>query len=168
MISFRFLLPALCVVGLGGAAVYAYAGTTDPAPGSGTPSGHHWHGPGRGRGHGGFWYLLKELDLTAEQKTAIKAILTQARTQNSALRASIRANRESLAITAPTDPGYPALIATAKANAAAGIDAMSSIKTQIYAVLTPQQIAQIPTIIANERAAWKAKAAAWRAAHDPA
>jgi len=163
MISFRFLLPALCVVGLGGAAVYAQTSTS--TPGSESPAGHHWHRHGR---DGGYWHILKELNLTADQKTAIKAILTQARTQNSALRASIRENRKALAITAPTDPGYPALIATAEANATAGIQAMSSVKTQIYAVLTPQQIAQIPSLIASQQAAWKAKAAAWRAEHGPA
>lgn len=162
MISLRILLPALCVVGLGGAAVYAE--TSNPAPGSESPAGHHWYG----HHHGGYWHILKELNLTAEQKTAIKAILTQARTQNSALRASIRENRKALAITAPTDPAYPALIATAEANATAGIQAMSSVKTQIYAVLTPQQIAQIPSLIASQQAAWKAKAAAWRAEHGPA
>lgn len=157
MITFRLLLPALCVVSLSGAV--ASAQSAAPATVASSTPGGHWHG----HRHGGFWGVLKQLNLTAEQQTQIKSIFEQARTQNAALRESIRSNAQLLAITAPTDSAYPALIATAESNATARIKAASDLKTQIYAVLTAQQIAQIPTIVANEQAAWKAKAAAWRA-----
>ena len=66
----------------------------------------------------------------------------------------MRSNREALAAAAPTDAGYPALIATEKANAAKLIEQMSAVKTQIYAVLTPAQIKQIPQILAADKAKW--------------
>jgi Spy/CpxP family protein refolding chaperone len=159
MIAFRFLLPALCIASLSAAVAFAQSSAPSTVASS-TPS-HHWHG----QRHGGFWGVLKQLNLTAEQQTEIRSIFEQARTQNLALRESIRSNAQSLAITAPTDSTYPALIATAESNATARIKAASDLKTQIYAVLTAQQIAQIPTLIASEQAAWKAKAAAWHAAH---
>jgi Spy/CpxP family protein refolding chaperone len=67
----------------------------------------------------------------------------------------MRSNREALAAAAPTDADYPGLIATEKANAAKLIEEMSAVKTQIYAVLTPAQIKQIPQILAADKAKWQ-------------
>ena len=61
----------------------------------------------------------------------------------------------TLLAAAPTDAGYPALLAAEKANAAKRIDQMSAIKTQIYAVLSAAQIKQIPQILAADKAKWQ-------------
>ena len=68
----------------------------------------------------------------------------------------------ALAAGSPNDPGYPALLATAKANAAALIQFESDLRTQVYAVLTAAQTARIPAIVAADRAAQEARTAEWR------
>ena len=163
MITRSRLLMALCVTA-GLATVPALAADTtaaagtDAAPVAGGHHGHWGH-------HSEFRHVLHRLNLTPEQKTQIKTILAQAKTTYGSRHADVRANHEALTATSPNDPGYPALLATEKANAAARVQAMSDIKTQIYAVLTPAQQAQIPSIIAADRAAHQAKVAAWRSQH---
>jgi Spy/CpxP family protein refolding chaperone len=100
-------------------------------------------------------HVLKQLNLTPEQQTQIKSIFASAKSQFKELGQSIRSNHEALETSAPTDAGYPALLATEKANAAKRIEQMSAVKTQIYAVLTSAQIKQIPTIIAADKAKWQ-------------
>jgi Spy/CpxP family protein refolding chaperone len=140
------VIATLAAAGLAGVAVDAAtsSGTTPEAS-----AGHHWHH------HGRFMHVLKQLNLTAEQQTQIKSIFASAKSQFRELGASMRANHEALAAAAPTDAGYPALLATEKANAAKRIEQMSAVKTQIYAVLTPEQIKQIPQILAADKAKWQ-------------
>jgi hypothetical protein len=84
-------------------------------------------------------HVLKQLNLSAEQQTQIKSIFAAAKPQFKELGASMRSNHEALDAAAPTDAGYPALLATEKANAAKRIEQMSAVKTQIYAVLSPRR-----------------------------
>jgi Spy/CpxP family protein refolding chaperone len=100
-------------------------------------------------------HVLKQLNLTAEQQTQIKSIFAAAKPQFKELGASMHSNHEALAAAAPTDAGYPALLATEKANAAKRIEQMSAVKTQIYAVLSAAQIKQIPQILAADKAKWQ-------------
>ena len=109
--------------------------------------------------------MLGQLDLTPEQKTQIKSIVMQSNGDVSARHVSARANRDALLAMAPNDPGYPALLATGKANAAARIQSASDIKAQIYAVMRPDQQSRIPTIIAADRAARASRVAAWQFQH---
>ena len=97
-------------------------------------------------------HVLKQLNLSAEQQTQIKSILAASKPQFQSLGAGMRSNAEAMAAMSPTDPGYPALLATAKANAAARIQQMSDVKAQIFAVLTQAQQEQIPQIIAADKA----------------
>jgi protein CpxP len=168
MIAFRHAFSAFCLAaGLIGAA--AYADTAAPATPSGTADGqgsHRWHA-GHQRGSSEFRRVLRQLNLTPEQQIQIKAIFTQARPQMQALRTSLRSNHEALAAASPNDPNYPALLATEKMNGITRIQAASDLKTQIYAVLTPAQQAQIPAILAADRAASDARIAARRAQNGP-
>ncbi len=140
------------------------ADAPDAASNSAPSANHQWQGGHRHHG-GEFHRVLSQLNLTAEQKTQIKSIVTQARTDSSTRHTSARANRDTLLATSPNDPGYPALLAAEKANAAARVQTASDLKTQIYAVLTPEQQSRIPTIIAGDRAAREARIAAWRSQH---
>jgi Spy/CpxP family protein refolding chaperone len=164
MITLRHIVPALCLAtSLSGVAVYAQ--TTASTTPETTTAGHgHWnHGHG---GLGSMGFVLHKLNLTADQKTQIKAIFAGQKSQFEALRASEKSNRQALATTAPTDPGYPALIETAKSNAATRITLASQTWSQIYAsVLTKEQQAQIPAIVAAAQAARASKVAAWKAQH---
>jgi periplasmic protein CpxP/Spy len=116
--------------------------------------GHYWHGHHHGP-TGRFVHVLKQLNLSAEQQTQIKSILAASKSQFHSLSADMRSNAEALAAMSPTDAAYPALLAAVKANAAARIQQMSDVKTQIFTVLTPAQQEQIPQIIAADKARWQ-------------
>ena len=136
-----WLIGALAALGLAGS-VWA-----------GAPEGWHGHHGGAGME---FMHVLKQLNLSPEQKTQIKSIMDSARPQLQALGDSMRQNHEALMSTPPTDASYPALLQKAKENAAARIDQLHSVHQQIYSVLTPEQQAKIPSIIAADKAKWQA------------
>ena len=162
MNTLRIVLSSLVLSVAVSAGAQADTATT-AATASGAPAtGHRWHGGS----HAGFGHVLGKLNLTADQKTQIKSIFAQTKPQFDALRASIRANREALASTAPTDhPAYDTLLATAKANAASRTQLQSDVWGQVYAVLSHEQQSQIPGILAEEKAARAARIAAWRSQH---
>jgi len=143
------VIAAIAAAGLAAVAVNAATSTDATTPPA--PSGHwHHHGPAA---H--FMHVLKQLNLSAEQQTQVKSIFASAKPQFQALRESMRSNHEALAAATPSDTNYPALLATEKANAGKLIDQMSAVKTQIYAILTPEQIKQIPQIMAADKAKWQ-------------
>ncbi len=164
MITLRHIVPALCIAtSLSGVAVYAQS-AAQTTPEAATAGPRYWHHGEGGLGPMGF--VLHKLNLTPDQKTQIKAIFAGQKSQFEALRASAKSNRQALATTAPTDPGYPALIESAKSNAATRITLASQIWTQIYgSVLTKEQQAQIPAIVAAAQAARASKEAAWKSQH---
>jgi Spy/CpxP family protein refolding chaperone len=147
--SRAIVIAAIAAAGLAAVAVNAATSTDTTTPPASSGHWHH-HGPGA---H--FMHILKQLNLSAEQQTQVKSIFASAKPQFQALRASMRSNHEALAASTPSDSNYPALLATEKANAGKLIDQMSAVKTQIYAILTPEQIKQIPTIIAADKAKWQ-------------
>ena len=147
--SRAIVIAALAAAGFAAVAVNAATSTDATSPPAASEHWHH-HGPAA---H--FMHVLKQLNLSAEQKTQIKGIFASAKPQFQALRESMRSNREALAAATPSDSNYPALLATEKANAGRLIDQMSAVKTQIYAILTAEQIKQIPQIIAADKAKWQ-------------
>jgi hypothetical protein len=166
MFTLRKMIPALCLAtSLAALAVYAAGGAADPGA-SGAPGG--WRHPGH-HPHGGMFFVLHKLDLTAEQKTQVKGILAGEKSQFEALHASAKANRHALAVTAPTDPGYPALIQTAQTNAATRIKLESEAWSAIYTgVLSTQQRQAIPGVVAAAEQQREAREAAWKAQHGSA
>ncbi len=118
------------------------------------------HGPGGP--DAGFHRVLDQLDLTAEQKTQIQSIFEQAKPRLQAVHESGRASREQLEVMPPTDPAYAGLVASAKTNAAEQIQLMSDLWTQVYAKLTPDQRARIPTVVAAQRTERDARKADWQ------
>jgi Spy/CpxP family protein refolding chaperone len=166
MVTLRKAIPVLCLAtSLAGIAAYAQTTTTAPATAT-TAGAHEWHHHGH---HGGMFFVLHKLNLTAEQKTQIKGIMAGGKSQYETLHASSKANRTALSTTPPTDPGYPALIETAKTNAATRINLESETWSSIYSnVLTKQQQAAIPRIVAAAQQAREERVAAWKAAHPQA
>ena len=156
----RTLLPVLIVAATFSALSYAgNAQDATGAPAASPSAGGHF------RHRAAFMHLMHKLNLSADQKTQVKSIVMQAKSQREAAFAAARANREALASTAPTDPKFAALIEQAKTNAAARVEARSETWSQIYAVLTPAQQAQIPGIVAAEKSAREARRAGWQAQH---
>jgi Spy/CpxP family protein refolding chaperone len=168
MINIRRIVPTLCLAtALSGLALYtAAAGESAPATDSGgAPAWHHGH-CGHGGGPGEMGTVLHKLNLGADQKAQVKAIFAGQKTQFEALRQSAKANRQALATTPPTDPGYAALVETAQHNAATRIMLEQQTWKQIYeSVLTKEQKQQIPGIVAAARAARESKMSAWKAEH---
>ncbi|HEY5103119.1 MAG TPA: Spy/CpxP family protein refolding chaperone [Steroidobacteraceae bacterium] len=145
------VIAALVTAALAGAAVHAATSNETTAPSS---AGQHWHGHHHGPA-GRFMHVLKQLNLTAEQQTQIKSIFETAKPQFKSLGTNMRSNAEAMAGISPTDSAYPALLAAAKANAAARIQQMSDVKAQVFAVLTKMQQEQIPQIIAADKSKWQ-------------
>lgn len=131
------------------------AQTPPPASAGGTPpTANQPAGPdlhGRMHQHP-FMHILHQLDLTDAQKAQIHSIYKSTWPQMESLGKSTRQNMEELMSTSPQDPGYATLVENAKTNALAHIKLISDTQTQIYAVLTPEQQAKIPGIVAAEKA----------------
>ena len=168
MIKLRYAVPSLCLAtamsGLGVYAAYAASAESAAPPGD-CAAAHQWHHR-HGGGLGEMGMVLHKLNLGADQKTQIKAIFAGEKGQFGALHESARANRQALATTPPTDPGYAALIETEQHNAATRIMLEQQTWKQVYeTVLTKQQQQQIPGIAAAAQAARESKMAAWKAQH---
>ena len=163
MLTARKMIPVICLAAsLAGVAVYA--ATTVPPAGAPAPTagGPHWHG----HHHGFMGLVLHKLNLTDAQKTQVKAIFASEKSQFEALHTSIKTNREALETTAPSSPGYPALVQQAQNNAAQRIKLESETWSQIHgSVLTKAQQDAIPGIVAAAKAQREARMAAWKAQH---
>jgi periplasmic protein CpxP/Spy len=146
------------------AATAATTTTTTPAPG-----GKHWHHHhGGGMLVGGLLRATKQLNLTEQQQTTIKGIMTTARTQHQAQAAAAGANGMDTAILNPGDANYATALQTAKTRFEARMQAESQLQSQIYDVLTPAQKAQLPTVLASMKAQAEQRRAAWQAQHPAA
>jgi Spy/CpxP family protein refolding chaperone len=127
--------------------------TTTPAttPPMGGPHGWHHH-------HHSF---LRQLNLSDEQKAAVKAIMQTNGPQMKSLHEQMHTNELKLRQTQPNDPNYSNVVSqTASANAPIHqqIDTLkATIRQQIFAKLTPAQQAQLQQL--------EAQAEARRAAH---
>ena len=158
MTALRHIVPGLVL-----ALTFSVGAQADTVATGAPPAARHWHG---GHRHGGLRHMLMQLNLSTDQQAQVRSILAQTKPQFQALMVSSRANREALATTAPTDhPAYDTLLATSKANAASRLQLRSDVWAQVYAVLTPAQQAQIPGIVAAEKAARDARRAAWHSEH---
>ena len=159
MSTLRNLLPAVLLGTIVSVAAYAATAPAGSAPATAATGPQRWHGQRRG----GFRHLLGKLDLTADQKAQIKSIYAQAKPQLESLRAGSRSTRELLSTTPPNDPGYAGLVATAQSHAAARVQLRSELWTQVYAILTPAQQAQIPGIAAAQQSERAARNSTWQA-----
>jgi Spy/CpxP family protein refolding chaperone len=136
--------------------------TTTTAP----ATGHKWHG----HHHGGFLLGMtlratKQLNLTADQQASIKTILSTARAQAKAAHAAGASTVDMTALANPGDANYATALQTAKTASATRIQNESEIQGQIYNVLTAQQKAQLPTVLASMKAQAAARRAAWEQKH---
>ena len=152
------LIAACAALTIAGGMAYAGASSDGAAT---HKAGGHKHG--RMHRHGGhdlpMMSTLRQLDLTAEQQQSVRALFDSNTSQRKALRDRQRSNRESLASTMPDDPNYPALIAEKKQLATEAIQQASDTQTQVYALLTAEQKAKVPQILAERKARWEQRRA---------
>jgi Spy/CpxP family protein refolding chaperone len=158
-------LLVLAMASLGSAAGIANAQTTTPSTTTAPATGHKWHGH-----HGGFLLGMtlratKQLNLTADQQASIKTILSTARAQAKAAHAAGAAQVDMSVLGNPADPNYATALQGAKTAASTRIQNESEIQSQIFNVLTPQQKAQLPTVLASLKAQAAARRASWEQKH---
>ena len=161
-------LLVLAMASIGTAAGVASAQTTTPSTTTTTTApatGHKWHGH-----HGGFMLGMtlratKQLNLTAEQQASIKTILSTARAQAKAAHAANASSVDMSVLGNPGDANYATALQSAKSLASTRIQNESEIQGQIYNVLTAQQKAQLPTVLASMKAQAAQRRAAWEQKH---
>lgn len=144
------LLPAaLLAAALASTAVYAQG------PGGGW---HHHHGDA-------MMHELKELNLTDAQQASVKSLVqanhAQFKPQFEALMSQHQAFEAATPGTAAYENAAASLAQAASAAASAHVQAEAALRTQIYALLTDAQKAQLVTLQAQHQA----KVAAWMASH---
>lgn len=137
-----WVLAALAVGGLGGAVL----ADTPPADAPAPPAWHHAPRPGM-LFAGGLLHALRQLNLTPAQRQSVQSILATARQQLRDERGDPGADFTVLAN--PGDPNYATALKAAQDRAVARIQAVSQVEQQIYAVLTADQQAQLPTVLAS-------------------
>lgn len=153
------LLAACAALTIAGAMTCAAAGTDGTAA---QKDGGHKHGRMHHRhGHDGLPLMstLRQLELTTAQEQSVRALLESNAAQRKALRDRQQDNRAALASTMPDDPDYPALIAAKKQLAAEAIQQASDTQTQVFALLTAEQKAKVPQILAERKARWEQRRA---------
>src|SRR3569833_4047653 len=161
-------LLVLAVAGLTGAAgvvsaqTAAPATTTTTAPDAGS---HRWHGHHGGALLGLTLRATKQLNLTTEQQASIKTILSNARNQAKAARAANQSEIDIAVLGTPGDPNYASALQSAKTLAANRIQTESELQGQIYNVLTAEQKAQLPTVLASMKAEAEQRRANWKQKH---
>jgi Spy/CpxP family protein refolding chaperone len=148
------LLVATATVGAGAAAAAAAVSTsavasTAPSTASTAPApgGRHWHHRHGGMLVGVMLRATRQLNLTAEQQAAIKGILSNARAQHQAAAGS--GNVDLMTLANPGDPNYSAALQNATAAAASRFQSQVQLQGQIYNVLTADQKAKLPQVLAE-------------------
>jgi len=155
------LLVATATVGAGAAVAAATTTSTAPATTAATapaPGGRHWHHRHGGMLVGVMLRATRQLNLTTEQQANIKSILGNARAQHQA--AAGTAGVDLMTLANPGDPNYAAALQNAKTAAANRFQSEVQLQGQIYNVLTADQKAKLPQVLAD----MKSKAEQRRAA----
>jgi Spy/CpxP family protein refolding chaperone len=111
---------------------------------------------------GAMLHATRQLNLTAEQQQTIKGILSAAKAQHeqagaAAMDLSVLAN--------PGDPNYATAVQSAKSRLAARLQTEIELQGQIYNVLTAEQKAQLPQVLASMKAKAQQRRAAWQQQH---
>jgi Spy/CpxP family protein refolding chaperone len=154
----RIALIAACIVGTAGIAAAADSSHSAHAGND----KHHRHMRHHFGGEPPFARLIQKLDLTDEQRQSLSSLIESSKPQQEALREQHRETMKAAMTTLPDDPNYPALIAKRKELASASIQQRSDLNVQIFALLTPEQKAQVPALIEE----MKTRAKQWRARQD--
>jgi Spy/CpxP family protein refolding chaperone len=157
------LLVAAAAVGAG-VAVAAAATTTTTTTTASTPAptGKHWHHRG-GMLVGTTLRAMHRLNLTSEQQSQVKSILAAARSQHQA--AASAGAIDMTVLGNPGDPNYAAALQSAKTRAAARLQQEVELQSQIYNVLTADQKAKLPQVLADMKTKAEARRAAWLQQH---
>ncbi|MBV9914240.1 MAG: Spy/CpxP family protein refolding chaperone [Sinobacteraceae bacterium] len=105
-------------------------------------------------------HAMRQLNLTAEQQSQVKSLLSAAHASNQG------SSTPDIAVLGnPGDPNYAAAVQTAKSMAAARWQQQIELQSQIYNVLTSEQKAQLPQVLADMKAKAQSRRALWLQKH---
>ncbi len=96
---------------------------------------------------GAMFQALHHLSLSDAQSQQIRAISADARTRWESQSAS--ESGDMVALGNPGDPNHAAAVEAAKSRAAQRVQDVSDVQLKIYAVLTPEQQAQLPQVLSD-------------------
>jgi Spy/CpxP family protein refolding chaperone len=105
-----------------------------------------------------------QLNLTPNQQASIKSIMSSARSQRQA-QAEAGSQVDLAALANPGDPNYATALQSAKAAAAARFQKEVDLQNQIYNVLTADQKAKLPQVLADMKSKAEARRATWLQQH---
>jgi Spy/CpxP family protein refolding chaperone len=101
------------------------------------------------RQHGPFMHALRKLGLTPQQRTQVRELVHASREEGKIKHAPAASNWEALSN--PGDLHHAEAVQAAQARAAGRIQRRSELEGKIYALLTPEQKADLPTILTRMR-----------------
>ena len=131
------------------------------APGPDGSDGHGWHH----HRHGELKHVLKELNLSDDQKASVKQLFKQGHEQLKPQMEAVMTQRQALIAATPGTAAFQTAAASlaqaASAAASAHVQNEAALVTQVYNLLTDAQKAQWATLQAQHQA----KMAAWQAKH---
>ena len=163
------LAATFAVLSLGGLLEAAVAASAPPPPaGSEGPAAHgpmdgpmhgtmHGHGRGPMHGHaammGGpgmqFMHVLHALDLSEAQRDKVHALLGEEHEKMGPAAEGTPA--DFVALGNPGDPKHGAAVEAAKQRAVAHVQHFAELEQKVYALLTPEQQARLPALLADEQ-----------------
>jgi Spy/CpxP family protein refolding chaperone len=145
----RFHFNSTVRVAVGGTGIVLLALTTPVAVAADKPQGadSSRHSAQVHRTRSPFFRAVHELKLTPEQRTGIRSILTASRQQHAASAQSGRP--DFAALLNPGSPNHAVAVQAAQTRAAARVQQRSEIETSVYDLLTPDQKAQLQTVLAG-------------------
>lgn len=156
------LVVAVASIGLGTAAAALAQEGASSSSAAEAGMHHHYHhrhaGRFRGRGPampgsmllGTTLAATHRLNLTEAQKAQIRTILKNARAEERTSRPSV----DMAVLGNPGDPNYATELQNLKTHAADRIQHESDLQGQIYAVLTPQQKSELPSVLTRMKEKW--------------
>jgi Spy/CpxP family protein refolding chaperone len=164
------IVPALALVAAMALPVAAHAqADADDASAATTRAGEHGKGGGKGmRMHGGMMMpgmdthmlmrMADELGLSPEQRQTIRGFFESAQPGFRKLHDQMRSNTRLMLNTQPDDPRYQSVVQQVSQSSAELAQQMvlqsSQLRTQVYAVLTPEQKTKLKARQSEMQARW--------------
>jgi len=158
------LTAAVAVIAMGGLLDAAVAASA-PAPAAGNGPDEHasMHGCMHGQEHGcmrgheameahpgmPFMHVLHQLELSDAQRDKVHALMTEEHEKMGA--AAEGPPADFVALGNPGDPRHAAAVEAAKQRAVEHVQHFSELEQKVYALLTPEQQAKLPKLLAEEQ-----------------
>jgi len=147
----KWLMVALAMTGVAGGVMAQTSSSSSGAGTTATPGAHHWHHGHRMMLGGGLLHAFRQLNLTPQQQQTVHTILTAAHAQSQADRTA-SGKPDFTVLSNPGDPNYSAALQDLQSRMASRLQAQSQTELALYNVLSKQQQAQLPAVLASMKA----------------